>query len=140
MSEARILFLYQTQSSCTGADRARPRVQNITFRVITIRVSFRQHVEESVKRSAMVSKANPGGWVAAALSTRDCSHFIPTSRGGERCCCGRLAEDHPLLPLPLPDRADWPQPSWNPTKHTKAFPTDAYGRIDFQGGAHPHKV
>ena len=33
MSEARILFLYQTQSSCTGADGARPRVQNITFRM-----------------------------------------------------------------------------------------------------------
>ena len=33
MSEARILFLDQTQSSCTRADRARPRVQNITFRM-----------------------------------------------------------------------------------------------------------
>ena len=31
MSEARILFLDQTQSSCTGADGARARVQNITF-------------------------------------------------------------------------------------------------------------
>lgn len=29
---------------------------------------------------------------------------------------------------------------WLPTKHTKAFPTDAYGTIEFQGGPHPTKA
>lgn len=27
-----------------------------------------------------------------------------------------------------------------PTKHTRAQPTDAYGTIEFQGGAHPTKA
>ena len=30
--------------------------------------------------------------------------------------------------------------NWNPSKHTNLFPTDAYGCIDFQGGAHPNKA
>ena len=88
----------------------------------------------------MVSKANTGGWVAAALSIRECSHLIPTTKGGERCFCGRLAEEHLLIPPATAEVRSGPQPSWNPAKHTKAIPTDAYGSIDFQGGAHPHKA
>lgn len=29
---------------------------------------------------------------------------------------------------------------WVPFKHTRPHPTDAYGTIEFQGGAHPTKA
>lgn len=29
---------------------------------------------------------------------------------------------------------------WQPQKHTRPQPTDAYGTIEFQGGAHPTKA
>lgn len=54
-----------------------------------------------------------------------------------RCCCGQARATHPTTPgIELGSPGD----IWIPNKHTKSHPTDAYGTIEFQGGAHPTKA
>lgn len=65
-----------------------------------------------------------------------------------RCACGQLvaahvassvlnsksAEDNQLVHLELP------QEKWSVLKHTRTYPTDAYGTIEFQGGGFINKA
>lgn len=53
-----------------------------------------------------------------------------------RCCCGQSRIHHPTLGIEIGSPVD----SWTPYKHTRMHPTDAYGTIEFQGGAHPTKA
>lgn len=54
-----------------------------------------------------------------------------------RCCCGQSRTTHQTIPG---IEAGTPGDVWIPYKHTRAHPTDAYGTIEFQGGAHPTKA
>lgn len=54
-----------------------------------------------------------------------------------RCCCGQSRQTHPTIPG---IEAGSPGDVWLPNKHTRSHPTDAYGTIEFQGGAHPTKA
>jgi hypothetical protein len=54
-----------------------------------------------------------------------------------RCCCGQERALHPIVPG---TEIGSPNDKWLPHKHTRAHPTDAYGTIEFQGGAHPTKA
>lgn len=54
-----------------------------------------------------------------------------------RCCCGQSRQTHPTIPGIDPGS---PGDVWLPNKHTRPHPTDAYGTIEFQGGAHPTKA
>lgn len=54
-----------------------------------------------------------------------------------RCCCGQSRQTHPTIPGIEPGS---PGDAWLPNKHTRPHPTDAYGTIEFQGGAHPTKA
>lgn len=54
-----------------------------------------------------------------------------------RCCCGQSRQTHPTIPG---IEAGSPGDVWFPNKHTRPHPTDAYGTIEFQGGAHPTKA
>lgn len=54
-----------------------------------------------------------------------------------RCCCGQSRQTHPTHPGIEPGS---PGDIWLPNKHTRPHPTDAYGTIEFQGGAHPTKA
>lgn len=54
-----------------------------------------------------------------------------------RCCCGQARITHTVVPgIDVGSPGD----IWLPHKHTRAHPTDAYGTIEFQGGAHPTKA
>jgi len=54
-----------------------------------------------------------------------------------RCCCGQAQITHQTIPG---IESGSPGDLWLPTKHTRPQPTDAYGTIEFQGGAHPTKA
>lgn len=54
-----------------------------------------------------------------------------------RCCCGQARQTHPTIPGIDPGS---PGDIWLPNKHTRPHATDAYGTIEFQGGAHPTKA
>ncbi|CAH1797092.1 unnamed protein product, partial [Owenia fusiformis] len=54
------------------------------------------------------------------------------------CGCGRLLASHPYLG---PGAAPFPsEEHWNVKAHTESSSTDAYGTLEFQGGAHPTKA
>lgn len=54
-----------------------------------------------------------------------------------RCFCGQARQTHPIIAGIEPGS---PGDTWLPHKHTRPHPTDAYGTIEFQGGAHPTKA
>ncbi|KAK9872340.1 hypothetical protein WA026_017799, partial [Henosepilachna vigintioctopunctata] len=54
-----------------------------------------------------------------------------------RCCCDRTLEQHKFIT----EASEKIQTEiWLPSKCTSAFPTDAYGTVEFQGGPHPSKA
>lgn len=59
------------------------------------------------------------------------------SFNSHRCCCGQSRTTHQTIPG---IEAGTPADVWVPYKHTRSHPTDAYGTIEFQGGAHPTKA
>ncbi|XP_065569232.1 transient receptor potential cation channel trpm-like isoform X1 [Artemia franciscana] len=65
------------------------------------------------------------------FSKRECQVFICNTTDQERCFCGRNVTAHSNRD-PLHSSAS----SWNPTYHTFLSPTDAFGTILFQHGAH----
>lgn len=54
-----------------------------------------------------------------------------------RCCCGQSRQTHTTIPGIEPGLSG---DVWISQKHTRSHPTDAYGTIEFQGGAHPTKA
>lgn len=54
-----------------------------------------------------------------------------------RCCCGQARQTHQTI---AGIESGSPGDLWMPHKHTRPQPTDAYGTIEFQGGAHPTKA
>uniref|UniRef100_A0AAG5D5K6 Transient receptor potential cation channel trpm n=1 Tax=Anopheles atroparvus TaxID=41427 RepID=A0AAG5D5K6_ANOAO len=76
-------------------------------------------------------------WIEANFQKRECIKFIPNPKNEEICCCGQERRTHQLVPGIEPGISG---DIWLPQKHTRAQPTDAYGTIEFQGGAHPTKA
>ncbi|KAK4317577.1 hypothetical protein Pmani_011358 [Petrolisthes manimaculis] len=77
-------------------------------------------------------------WVETVFNKRECIKFIPSSKDNARCCCGQLWQFHrDGSPATLRHGEDL---HWSPSRHTHLLPTDAYGTLEFQGGAHPTKA
>lgn len=64
-----------------------------------------------------------------------------------RCSCGQLVTQHSSITAgakeeeaPLVQLEVQPAERWSALKHTKTFPTDGYGVIEFQGGGHVNKA
>ncbi|XP_058178752.1 transient receptor potential cation channel trpm [Anopheles ziemanni] len=76
-------------------------------------------------------------WIEANFQKRECIKFIPSTKNGDSCCCGQERRTHQFVPGIEPGIAG---DVWLPQKHTRAQSTDAYGTIEFQGGAHPTKA
>lgn len=75
-------------------------------------------------------------WIESNFQKRECNTFIPSATDEQRCCCGRAVGYHGLQP-PHPLHVDG---MWLPSKNTRTSSTDAFGTLDFQGGAHSTKA
>ncbi|XP_022218412.2 transient receptor potential cation channel trpm isoform X15 [Drosophila obscura] len=79
----------------------------------------------------------PRSWIETNFQKRECIKFIPCPKDDTRCCCGQAQITHQTI---QGIESGSPGDLWLPTKHTRPQPTDAYGTIEFQGGAHPTKA
>ncbi|XP_020800323.1 transient receptor potential cation channel trpm isoform X2 [Drosophila serrata] len=82
-------------------------------------------------------KHQPRSWIETNFQKRECIKFIPCPKDDTKCCCGQVQITHQTIPG---IESGSPGDLWLPTKHTRPQPTDAYGTIEFQGGAHPTKA
>lgn len=80
--------------------------------------------------------------VEKTLFKRECVKFVPEKENGMiRCRCGHSRSDHPdAAESGSRKRSGVGGEKWNPELNTVAYPTDAYGTIEFQGGSHPSKA
>ncbi|CAG0882990.1 unnamed protein product [Darwinula stevensoni] len=93
----------------------------------------------------------PNIWIENNFFKRECSQIIPAPKDPSRCSCGWPIANHPLI-MCLPNQellSGQGSPNieaanidgkWTHSRHTQRVPTDAYGTIEFQGGAHPSKA
>ncbi|XP_058146638.1 transient receptor potential cation channel subfamily M member 1 [Dasypus novemcinctus] len=87
-------------------------------------------------------------WIEKTFCKRECICVIPSAKDPSRCGCGQLANQHvppPPPPTPGRDAGDSKQvetqpEKWCISKHTQSSPTDSYGTLEFQGGAHANKA
>ncbi|XP_029159547.1 transient receptor potential cation channel trpm isoform X2 [Nylanderia fulva] len=84
-------------------------------------------------------------WIEATFQKRECAKFIPSVEDEHRCCCGNSYTHHcgtgaDVQSYTLSNTREKDREQWFPGKNTRAFPTDAYGTIEFQGGPHPTKA
>ncbi|XP_059225544.1 transient receptor potential cation channel trpm isoform X4 [Stomoxys calcitrans] len=79
----------------------------------------------------------PRSWIETNFQKRECIKFIPCPKDESKCCCGQARQTHQTI---AGIESGSPGDLWMPHKHTRPQPTDAYGIIEFQGGAHPTKA
>uniref|UniRef100_A0A915EN08 TRPM SLOG domain-containing protein n=1 Tax=Ditylenchus dipsaci TaxID=166011 RepID=A0A915EN08_9BILA len=92
-----------------------------------------------------MTEKSSAAWIERVFQKRECIKFIPEEKS-DRCGCGRLSSSHSQLALSR-FTTSVTRPSlvnnskkWTINAHTIGSPTDAYGVIEFQGGAHAHKA
>ncbi|XP_059190828.1 transient receptor potential cation channel subfamily M member 1-like [Centropristis striata] len=101
----------------------------------------------SLKRSASGSQKAQKAWIERTFSKRECIHKFPT-KDPTRCACGQLNTHHAAIPAGANSleeanqlvQIDTPKDKWSVIKHTRTFPTDAFGLIEFQGGGFINKA
>ncbi|XP_016078465.1 PREDICTED: transient receptor potential cation channel subfamily M member 6 [Miniopterus natalensis] len=92
-------------------------------------------------------------WIEGVFDKRECNKIIPSSKDPHRCTtgcqvcqnlircyCGRLIGDHPGIDFTWTTSAASGDENeqWSVEKHTTRSPTDTFGTINFQEGAHIH--
>ncbi|XP_045461702.1 transient receptor potential cation channel trpm isoform X15 [Harmonia axyridis] len=83
------------------------------------------------------SSAPARSWIEATFTKRECIKYVPHPKYENKCCCDRTLEQHKFIT----ENSEKIQTEiWLPSKCTAAFPTDAYGTVEFQGGPHPSKA
>uniref|UniRef100_A0A3Q1G5C2 Transient receptor potential cation channel, subfamily M, member 1b n=1 Tax=Acanthochromis polyacanthus TaxID=80966 RepID=A0A3Q1G5C2_9TELE len=78
---------------------------------------------------------------------RECVHIFP-SKDPTRCACGQLTTQHVAIPPGANSleeahqlvQIDTPKDKWSVIKHTRTYPTDSFGIIEFQGGGFINKA
>ncbi|XP_020712699.1 transient receptor potential cation channel trpm isoform X4 [Ceratitis capitata] len=114
--------------------RKRSSVSSTLTRVLIL------NVRDLLKVADLREKENehtPRSWIETNFQKRECIKFIPCPKDESKCCCGQSRPTHQTIPG---IESGSPGDNWQPQKHTRAQPTDAYGTIEFQGGAHPTKA
>ncbi|KAM8860937.1 transient receptor potential cation channel subfamily M member 1b isoform 2-T2 [Synchiropus picturatus] len=101
----------------------------------------------SLKRSTSGSQRAQRAWIERTFCKRECVHIFP-SKDTTRCACGQLTTQHVAIPPgassveeahPLV-QIDSHKDKWTVIKHTRTYPTDAFGVIEFQGGGFINKA
>ncbi|XP_043247449.1 transient receptor potential cation channel trpm-like [Amphibalanus amphitrite] len=88
-------------------------------------------------------KREPGtvsSWIESTFCRRECNRFLPSAKDNSRCCCGNLWQYHSDGSPATLQHTVKGDDHWSPLRHTTLHPTDAYGTIEFQDGAHPSKA
>ncbi|KAM7003562.1 transient receptor potential cation channel subfamily M member 1b isoform 2-T2 [Tautogolabrus adspersus] len=101
----------------------------------------------SLKRSASGSQKAQKAWIERNFHKRECVHIFP-SKDPTRCACGQLTTQHVAIPPGANSveethqlvQIDTPKDKWSVIKHTRTYPTDAFGIIEFQGGGFINKA
>ncbi|XP_061917258.1 transient receptor potential cation channel subfamily M member 1-like isoform X2 [Entelurus aequoreus] len=86
-------------------------------------------------------------WIERTFLKRECVHIFPT-KDPTRCACGQLTTQHVAIPPGANSleeahqlvQIDTPKDKWSLIKHTRTYPTDAFGVIEFQGGGFINKA
>uniref|UniRef100_A0A3B5KR41 Transient receptor potential cation channel, subfamily M, member 1b n=1 Tax=Takifugu rubripes TaxID=31033 RepID=A0A3B5KR41_TAKRU len=86
-------------------------------------------------------------WIERNFLKRECIHIFPT-KDPTRCACGQLTTQHVAIPPGANSveetiqlvQIDTPKDKWSIIKHTRTYPTDAFGVIEFQGGGFINKA
>uniref|UniRef100_A0A182Y860 Transient receptor potential cation channel trpm n=1 Tax=Anopheles stephensi TaxID=30069 RepID=A0A182Y860_ANOST len=91
----------------------------------------------SESEECLVRPRTARSWIEANFQKRECIKFIPSPRNEDICCCGQERRTHQFA---AGYETGVPGDTWQASKNTRAQPTDAYGTIEFQGGAHPTKA
>ncbi|XP_068458553.1 transient receptor potential cation channel subfamily M member 1-like [Clinocottus analis] len=101
----------------------------------------------SLKRTASGSQKAQRVWIERTFVKRECIHKFPT-KDPTRCSCGQLMAQHVAIPAGANSleeanqlvQIDTPKDKWSVVKHTRTYPTDAYGLVEFQGGGFINKA
>ncbi|XP_037623668.1 transient receptor potential cation channel subfamily M member 1 isoform X1 [Sebastes umbrosus] len=101
----------------------------------------------SLKRTVSGSQKAQKVWIERTFNKRECIHKFPT-KDPTRCACGQLMVQHPAIPAGANSleeanqlvQIDTPKDKWSQIKHTRTYPTDAFGLIEFQGGGFINKA
>ncbi|XP_077938965.1 transient receptor potential cation channel subfamily M member 1 isoform X4 [Gasterosteus aculeatus] len=101
----------------------------------------------SLKRTPSGSQKAQKAWIERTFVKRECVHKFPT-KDPARCSCGQLTSQHVAIPAGANSleeanqlvQIDTPKDKWSVIKHTRTYPTDAYGLIEFQGGGFINKA
>ncbi|KAK9516666.1 hypothetical protein VZT92_024585 [Zoarces viviparus] len=101
----------------------------------------------SLKRTTSGSQKAQKVWIERTFFKRECIHKFPT-KDPSRCSCGQLTTQHVAIPAGANSLAeanqlvqiDTPKDKWSVIKHTRTYPTDTYGLIEFQGGGFVNKA
>ncbi|KAM9814395.1 transient receptor potential cation channel subfamily M member 1b isoform 2-T3 [Syngnathus typhle] len=101
----------------------------------------------SLKRSTSGSQKAQRVWIERTFLKRECIHIFPT-KDTTRCSCGQLTTQHVAIPPGANSleeahqlvQIDTPKDKWSVIKHTRTYPTDSYGVIEFQGGGFINKA
>ncbi|TKS73472.1 Transient receptor potential cation channel subfamily M member 1 [Collichthys lucidus] len=101
----------------------------------------------SLKRSQSGSQKAQKAWIERNFVKRECIHIFPT-KDPTKCACGQLTAQHVAIPPGANSveetqqlvQIDTLKDKWNVIKHTRTYPTDAFGLIEFQGGGFINKA
>ncbi|XP_070134681.1 transient receptor potential cation channel trpm isoform X2 [Drosophila bipectinata] len=115
--------------------RKRSSVSSTLSKVLILNV--RDLLKAHTASEPVGKEHQPRSWIETNFQKRECIKFIPCPKDDTKCCCGQAQITHQTIPG---IDSGSPGDLWLPTKHTRPQPTDAYGTIEFQGGAHPTKA
>ncbi|XP_077372971.1 transient receptor potential cation channel subfamily M member 1b isoform X3 [Festucalex cinctus] len=101
----------------------------------------------SLKRSTSGSQKAQRVWIERTFLKRECIHIFPT-KDVTRCSCGQLTTQHVAIPPGANSleeahqlvQIDTHKDKWSVIKHTRTYPTDSFGVIEFQGGGFINKA
>ncbi|XP_073327886.1 transient receptor potential cation channel subfamily M member 1-like [Pagrus major] len=101
----------------------------------------------SLKRTTSGSQKAQKAWIERNFVKRECIHIFPT-KDPTRCACGQLTTQHVAIPPGANSleeahqlvQIDTPKDKWSVIKHTRTYPTDSFGLIEFQGGGFINKA
>ncbi|KAF6718516.1 Transient receptor potential cation channel subfamily M member 1 [Oryzias melastigma] len=100
-----------------------------------------------VKKFHVLWDSAQRAWIERTFLKRECIHIFP-GKDPTRCACGQLVTHHVAIPpgassleeaAPLV-QIDAPNDKWSVIKHTRTYPTDSFGIIEFQGGGFMNKA